>query len=46
MFCLDSCFWLYIVMEFIYIYKYLFWDLKMLEEVINLGYLRLGWEGV
>lgn len=32
-------------MEFIYIYKYLFWDLKMLEVVINLGYLRLGWEG-
>lgn len=26
--------------------KHLSWDLKMLEVAINLGHLRLGWEGV
>lgn len=35
----------YTAMEFTYIYKHLFWDLKMLEVAINLGHLRLGWEG-
>lgn len=35
----------YTAMDFTYIYKHLFWDLKMLEVAINLGHLRLGWEG-
>lgn len=43
---LRQSFWSYTAMDFTYIYKHLFWDLKMLEEAINLGHSRLGWEGV
>lgn len=42
---LRQSFWSYTAMDFTYIYKHLFWDLKMLEVAINLGHLRLGWEG-